>query len=180
VIAYVATAATTLQSVRATTYTEQTTNAQRSIVSSSANDAAAGTGTRQVTITYLDASGNGPYTETVTLNGTTAVNTTNTNICYIEKMDSTSVGSNGSNVGIISLKSTTAGGGTTIGTIAVGDILTFWGHHYVPVNKTANITGLSIGHNGTVVGSGGLFVIKGKSLLTGTTSPEKQYSDFIR
>lgn len=180
VIAYVATAATTLQSVRATTYTEQTTNAQRSIVSSSANDTAAGTGARQVTITYLDASGNGPYTETVTLNGTTAVNTTNTNICYIEKMESTSVGSGGINAGIISLKSATAGGGTTIGTIAVGDILTFWGHHYVPVNKTANITGLSIGHNGTVVGSGGLFVIRGKSLLTGTTSPEKQYSDFIR
>ena len=56
---------TTIKTVERTTYTEQTTNAQRSFASSSANDTAAGTGARTIKITYYDASGNGPYTETV-------------------------------------------------------------------------------------------------------------------
>lgn len=138
--------------IRMTTYNAQTTAAQRSLVSTSANDSSAGTGARQVTIYYLDATGAGPsltqpfYTETVTLNGLTAVNTTNTNICFIEKIIVTSVGSNGSNVGTITLFTGTGGTGTAIGSIGTGNVVTgqgdnftLWAHHYVPKNFTTDV-----------------------------------------
>lgn len=169
---HVTTAATTQVSVRGTTYTEPTTSAQRSIVSTSASDAAAGTGARTVELTYFDSSGNGPYTETITLNGTTAVNTVSTTICYIEKMRVVTAGTGGSNAGTINLKSTTAGGGTTIWSIAIGDNQTFGAHHYTPVGKTTYITGLSVSHNGTTVGSGAAYVIK--SLLLGVANAIEQ------
>lgn len=175
----ITTAATTQVVVRRTAYTEQTTNAQRSIASSSANDTAAGTGARTVTITYLDQTGAGPFTETITLNGTTYVNTTNTNICYIENIQVTTAGSTGSNAGILTLKAATAGGGATIGTVNATDNQTFWAHHYVPTGKEANITGISCGHNGTTVGSGGVFHLKAKSLGV-ANAVELQVSDFVR
>lgn len=157
---YVATTALTKVAMRATVYTEQTSNAQRSVVSGSASDTSAGTGARTVKFVYYDSTGAGPFTETVTLNGTTAVNTVATDICFIEEMEVVTVGSGGSNVGIISLKAATGGGGATIGSIAVGDNVTYWAHHYVPTSKAAYITSLWVGHNGTVVGSGGLFVLQ--------------------
>jgi hypothetical protein len=165
--------------VRRTAYTEQTSNAQRSIVSASANDTAAGTGARTVRITYYTATFTGPFSETITLNGTTPVNTTATNICYIESMEVLTAGSGLSNAGIISLKAATAGGGVTIGTIAASNNQTFWAHHYVPTGKTANVTGISVSHSGTTVGSGGVFVLK--SLPLGVTNAvEEQVSDFVR
>lgn len=129
--------------VRKTTYTEPASNAQRSVASSSASDTAAGTGARTIRITYYTATFTGPFTETITLNGTANVNTVATNICYIERIDVLTVGSNGSNVGTITLFGATAGGGGTVGTIAVGDNETFWTHHYVATGKTCYITGLS-------------------------------------
>ena len=175
----IATAATTQVAVKRTTYTEQTTNAQRSIVSSNANDTSAGTGARTVKITYLDQTGAGPYTETLTLNGTTPVNTTNTNICFIEQIDVVTVGSAGSNAGIISLKAATAGGGATIGTIAATNNQTFWCHHYVPVSKTCNVTGISCSHNGTTVGSGAVFQLYSKPIGV-SNAVVSQVSDFVR
>lgn len=175
----VTTAALTQAAVRKTTYTEQTANAQRSIASANANDSSAGTGARQVKITYLDASGNGPYTETVTLNGVTYVNTVATDICFIEKIEVISVGSTGSNVGILTLKAATAGGGATIVTINATDNRTFLAHHYVPVGKVLNITGLSLNHNGTTVGSGALFILRSKSIGV-ATAVDTQISDFVR
>lgn len=165
--------------VRRTVYTEQTSNAQRSIASASANDAAAGTGARTVRITYLTSTGTGPFTETVTLNGTTYVNTVATNICYIEQIEALTAGSGGTNAGIITLKAATAGGGATIGTINAGDRQTFWAHHYVPTGKEANITGISVSHNGTTVGSGGVFVVKVQT-LNAADQVEIQLSDFVR
>lgn len=176
---YVATAATADVAVRATVYTEQTSDAQRSVVSANAADSGAGTGARQVKLSYYTAAGLGPYEETLTLNGTTAVNTVATNICYIEKLAVTSVGSGGSNAGIISLKAATGGGGVTIWSIAVGDNRTFGAHHYTAAGLTTYITGMSIGHSGTVVGSGGMFVIRARSGFA-TTVPNIQVSDFIR
>lgn len=173
------TAALTATTVRKTTYTEQASNAQRSIVSASANDTAAGTGARTVKITYLDSSGNGPFTETVTLNGVTAVNTIAINICFIEKMEVVTAGSGGVNAGIISLKATTGGGGATIGTIAAGDNATRWAHHYVPVSTTCSITSLWAGHNGTVVGSGGVFFIKALTIGV-ANSVDQQVTDSFR
>lgn len=130
--------------VRNTAYVEQTTNAQRSVVSSSASDASAGTGARTIRITYLDQNYNGFYTETLTLNGTTAVNTVNTNICFVEKIEVLSTGSFGSNVGVISIKTTTGGGGTTFFSIAVSDNTTFQCHHYVPANKIGYIQAINV------------------------------------
>ena len=152
---YTATSAATSKTVRATTYTPQGTNAQRSVNSTSANDTSAGTGARQVKITYLDASGNGPFTETVTLNGTGAVNTVNTNIALIERMDVVAVGSGGGNAGTIQIFTATAGGGSVWGSIAVGDNQTYWAHHYVPVGKTCYVMNLE---GASTVTAGGLTI----------------------
>lgn len=175
----ITTSALTRVLVKRTTYTEQTTNAQRSVASASANDASAGTGARTVRITYLDSTGAGPYTETLTLNGTTGVNTVATNICFIEQIEVLTAGSTGSNVGIITLYSAINKGGVAIGTISATNNQTFWAHHYVPIGKTCNITGISCGHNGTTVGSGALFTINAK-YFTITNAVESQVSDFVR
>lgn len=169
-------AATTSAPVNKTAYTEQTTNAQRSIASASANDTAAGTGARQVKITYLDQTGAGPYTETVTLNGTSYVNTTAVNICYIERMEVVSVGSGGSNAGIITLKAATAGGGATIGTITAADNRTFWTHHYVPTGKTCYVTSLSCSSNSSVAGNGSIATLRAHALGSNLLV---QISDFV-
>lgn len=175
----IVTAAIGITPVRRTTYTEQTTNAQRSIVSANAADASAGTGARTVKITYLDQVGAGPFTETITMNGTTPVNTVSTTICFIEKIEVVTAGSSGSNTGILSLKAATAGGGATIWTIGATDNQTFGSHHYVPTGKTCNITGMSVSHNGTTVGSGAVFILRSKS-LTLANAVESQVSDSVR
>lgn len=175
----IATAAVTRVAVRKTAYTEQTVNAQRSIISSSANDSAVGTGARKVVITYYDQNLAGPFEEEITLNGTTAVNIVATNICYIEKMVVTNAGSTGSNVGIISLKAAINNGGVTIGTIAATDNQTFWAHHYVATGAVCNVTGISVSHNGTAIGSGGLFSLLAKG-LSASDLVDRQVSDFIR
>lgn len=176
---YITTAATTRVAVRATTYTEQTTNAQRSIVSANANDTSAGTGARTVTLTYFDQNLNGPYTETIALAGTTPVNTVATNICFIEDMRVATVGSGGSNAGIISLKAATAGGGVTICSIVAGDNRLFYAMHYVPSSQVTYITGISVSHNGTTVGSGGVFTVNAQAVLT-ANSADVQVSDYVR
>lgn len=175
----VGTSATSQVPVRRTAYTEQTTNAQRSIASANANDSSAGTGARQVKITYYNQTGSGPYTETLTMSGTAAVNTVASDICFIEKMEVTSVGSTGSNVGIITLYAATGGGGGAIGTIAATNKQTFWAHHYVASGKTMKVTGISVSHNGTTVGSGALYTLRAK-IVNVATAPEVQIADFVR
>lgn len=76
-----------------------------SVVSSSANDTAAGTGARTVQIEGYDAS-YAYTTETVTLNGTTPVNTVN-QYARIFNCTVLTVGSNTTNVGNISLTNVT-------------------------------------------------------------------------
>lgn len=177
--------ANTLRAVLATTYNEQTTNAQRSFTSSSASDAAAGVGARQVQITYYDATCVGPFTETVTLNGVAAVATTNTNICFIEKMTVISVGSTGRNVGTITLFVNNTGGGGTIGTIGIGNIIaaqgdnrTFWSHHYVQSGKTASLATLVA--SAVVAGAVATcsFILRSRN-PTVSTSPDVQISEFL-
>lgn len=169
-------ASTALKAVYRTAYNEQTTNAAREIISASANDTAAGTGARTVKITYLDQTGAGPFTETVTMNGTTPVTTTNTNICFIEKMEVITVGSGNSNAGIITLRTIAD---ATIGTIAAGDNITLWSHHYVPTGKTCNITGVSCSNSATVVGGGGVFFVRSKP-INSPNAVETQLTEFIR
>ena len=165
--------------VRKTPYIEQTTNAQRSMASSSANDSVAGTGARTVKIIYYDAAMAGPFTETITLNGVTFVNTTNTNICYIEDIIVQTAGSTGSNVGTLTLKAATAGGGVTISTIAPTDNTTLYAHHYTAVGKTTSIISLNANSTGTSSGHGAIFDIRTQKLLT-VDDAELQVSDIIR
>lgn len=176
---YVTTSVIALAAVRATAYTEQTADAQRSIASASANDAAAGTGARTVRLTYYTAAFAGPYTEDLTLNGTTGVNTVATNICYIEKIEVLTAGSGGSNAGIITLYSAINKGGVAIGTVAIGDNRTFWAHHYIPTGKVLHITSMCLGHNGTTTGSGGLFHLRAKALDV-ANAIDNQISDYVR
>lgn len=172
-----------LTSIRATTYTEQTTNFTGSVKSSSANDASAGTGARTMTITYLDQTGAGPNTETVTFNGTTAVNLVNTNHCFIEKMAVASIGTTGSNAGTLSLFTGAAGAGTTVGSIGfgttvstLGDNTTLWAHHYTPLNKTSTLYLLNAGTTGNQTAS---VALRTNSNPTVATTPENQVSDFV-
>jgi len=67
------------------------------ISSNNANDTSAGTGARTVLITGLDGSHN-EVSETVTLNGTTEVNSANT-YTHVNSMSILTVGSGGSNAG---------------------------------------------------------------------------------
>ena len=82
---------------------------QLEVVSTSASDAAAGTGARTVLIQGLDANWL-PISETVTLNGTTPVTTVNSYL-RVNLMTTTSAGSGGQNAGDLTLR--VAGGGTT-------------------------------------------------------------------
>ncbi len=143
---YVSTASASAVAVRATTYTPGTSNARRSLKSTSANDTNTGTGARTVKITYFDQALNGPFYITVTLNGTTAVDTSATDICFIEHLEVVTSGSGTSNVGVVTLYSATGGGGgSAMGSIAIGDNRTFWAHHYVPPGVTCFLFGLRCG-----------------------------------
>jgi hypothetical protein len=175
----------TLNVVRATAYIEPSSNAQRSIKSSSASDSSAGVGARTLEITYLDSTGAGPYTEVVTLNGTTAVNTVATNICFIEKVIVKTVGSTLVNVGTISLYTTTGGGGTVIGTIGVGNLVaatgdnrTLWGHHYVPTGKTASLATYIISAESGGSGTNATFFFRSTALPV-SSNAEVVISDLI-
>lgn len=141
---YTATSATSGKVIRATTYTPQGTNAQRSVNSTSASDTAAGTGAQKITINYLDTSFT-LQSETVTLNGTGAVNTVSTTIAFIESIVVSQVGSGGGNVGTIQIFTGTAGGGSVWGSIAPSDNQTFWAHHYVPTGVTCYLIAFSAG-----------------------------------
>lgn len=145
-----------LFAVEATPYVEPAAQAQRSIVSTNANDTAAGTGARTVRITYYDNTGAGPFTEIIALNGLVPVNTVAVNIRFIEKMETVTVGTvGGGNLGVISLFTGLGGAGTVIGTIGFGtispgsgDYQTFWGHHYVALGSTCLQPEFNIGSTG--------------------------------
>jgi hypothetical protein len=149
------TTATTEVPVEGSTYTEPTSSAQLSIVSSNAADAAAGTGARTVKITYftLAADGvtvTGPFTEIVTLNGTAAVNTVGTALCYIERMDVMTVGSGGVPAGTLSLHAAIAGGGGVVASINAGELSTFLAHHYVASGHQCHVLDINaLGGNAT-------------------------------
>jgi hypothetical protein len=141
---YTSTSATSGKVIRATTYTPQGAGAQRSVNSTSASDASAGTGARTVTINYLDVNFV-LKSETVTLNGTTAVATVNTDIAFIESIVVATVGSGGGNVGTIQVWTANNGTGSIWGSIAASDNQTFWAHHYVPAGVTCYILGFTAG-----------------------------------
>lgn len=173
VAAYVVTASTTPTTLRATVYTEPSSAQQMELVSSSASDSSAGTGSRIVRVIYYDGSMNGPFTEDITMNGTTPVDTVATNIRFIDSIVSLTVGSNGTNVGTISLRNTA--GSQTFGTIAIGDGRTYWGHHYVGVDKKCFIERLILG----CTGNNGLVMLRSSEVLT-SDSFDRQFTSSIR
>ena len=141
---YLGTTSTTGKPVRATTYTPQGTNAQRSFQSTSANDSISGTGAQILSITYLNTSFQ-LKTDTIWLSGSSPANSNQTDIAFIESMAVTQVGSGGGNAGTISIYTATAAGGSIWGSIAPGDNQTFWAHHYVPSGVTCYILQMSCG-----------------------------------
>lgn len=167
--------------ILATTYNEQTSDAQRSISSASAADTAAGTGARTVRIRYYTSAFAGPFYETVSLNGVTPVNTVATNICFIDELVVLTAGTSGRNAGVITLFAGTGGGGGTIGILGTanlfvdmigspavnGDNKTLWAQHYVPVGKTATFATVT---GGTTGNQTGVIFLVGRGPLV--TSPE--------
>lgn len=110
---------------------------QISLVSSSANDAAAGTGIRTVRIDYLNAS-LASATETVTLNGTTPVNTAATNIRFVVAVTMVTYGSGKSAGGNITISN----GGTTYAYIASGGNRCETSVYMVPTGKKLFVTSI--------------------------------------
>jgi hypothetical protein len=173
----------------ATVYNEPTSEAQRSVSSTVAADAAAGTGARTVRITYQNSALTGPFTEIVTLNGTTTVNTVATNIRFIEKIEVVTAGTSSRNAGVITLFGSTGGGGgtvtsigtqnlfvDTIGSPAVnGDNRTLLAHHYVPSTKTATFSTVT---GGTTGNQNGLMFLVCKN-PTVTNDPETVVGDLL-
>lgn len=134
---YVTTSGSDFTAIRATTFAEMPTGQKRSVASDQTDDYLSGSGARKVMITYYDDQLLGPYYETLFLSGTTAVPTSGTNICYVERMDVVEAGTKLGNVGNISLYSGSSGSGTVMARIAAGDNQTYYSHHYVAANKTA-------------------------------------------
>jgi hypothetical protein len=105
------------------------------IVSTSANDTAAGTGARTILVEGLDSSFN-EISETVTLAGLTNVATANA-YTRINSMMIVSAGSGKTNAGII--RATAQTDGTVTSLISVGYGLSHCGIYTVPNGKTCSI-----------------------------------------
>jgi len=148
------------------------------ISSSSANDTSAGTGARTITISGLDANYD-EISESVTLNGQTAVNTTQSFLRVFRIIVSTA-GSGGQNAGVIYAGTGTVTSGVPAnkyGTIAVGDnqtLMCFW---TVPRGYTAFLYQIDISMNTEVANkfgtvslvarpNGGVFNVKDKFALS--------------
>jgi len=111
------------------------------ISSSSADDTSAGTGARTVTIVGLDGSYN-QVSESITLNGQTAVNTTNSYL-YVNGFYVASTGSNGANAGNINAGTgvVTAGVPAVLyDIIATGYNNRTTAHYCVPAGYTGYLT----------------------------------------
>jgi hypothetical protein len=136
-----ATVGTTYETVwsESTVYVYPTTATIIKISSSDANDTAAGTGARTVTIYGLDANYN-QINETVSLSGQTAVNTTNSYLRVFHLMVNTA-GSGGAAAGSIY-----AG----VGTVTTGKPATVYGVYTADGGATACIYTVPAGYTGYI------------------------------
>lgn len=115
-------------------WTQVTSAVTSNFASSSANDTAAGTGARTLTVTGIDGSYN-EVTETLTLNGTSNVATANS-YWHIHRVLVATAGSGGTAAGTIT--ATATGGGTPVtATIVLGGNQTTQSVYQVPANYTA-------------------------------------------
>lgn len=108
------------------------------ILSSSVNDAAAGTGARTVLINGLDASYN-PLSQLLTLNGTTAV-AVPTQLFRIQSALIMSAGSGGVNAGDITIRD--AGAGTARAVLQLGYGITKQSQFTVPTGFTLSVNSI--------------------------------------
>lgn len=107
------------------------TGVQLSFVSSSVNDAAAGTGLRTLSIGYIEHSTLLAKTETITMNGTTPVLTVATNIRFVNSLTMLTAGSGGKNAGTI----TATNGGLTYGAMTPGHRVQASSYRMTPAGK---------------------------------------------
>lgn len=121
---------------------------QMRVVSTSANDTAAGTGSRQIELHYLDAN-YAEHDEHIILNGTTPVSTVATNIFRVLGCHSIAVGSGGVAAGNISIQNTA--GTVTYGYISAGVNTMLQAIFTVPAGKKMYIFGWD-GGSGTAAG----------------------------
>lgn len=173
---YLPTSSTSNLTIRGTTYTPQTNAAQRSVGSSDAADTLAGAGAQKVKITYYNNLVEGPFTEIVDMNGTTPVNTTATDIAFIEEMQVVQVGANGGNTGTIFLYIGLAGAGGAYASIAPEDNITYWCHHYVPPDMHCYITMIA----GSATAVAGRFSLQYVNPIAGQTAPQISPDAVIR
>lgn len=167
-------------------YVAPTTARVHAIVSSSANDTSAGTGMRTVLIRGI----NGSYaatSETITLNGTTPVNTVNSYL-HIHLMQSQTAGSGGVNAGAIT--ATAATDATITCQMDIGEGQSASAIYLVPTGYTAYVMRIRARMNQSTANSAatiGLFTIPfGLSLQlktsigvnnTGSSFIELDYTD---
>lgn len=123
------------------TYTFPAAAQTLDVVSSSGNDTSAGTGARTIELFGLDGSYD-EVSETVTLNGTSAVTTSNTYLRFNRGIVRTA-GSGGQNAGTITIDQTTSG--TVVAGISPGINQTQLGVYTVPNNTTAYMMGVNVG-----------------------------------
>lgn len=141
-----------------TDYTFPAAQQQMEVVSSNAADAAAGTGVRKVKIYYLDNTF-AEKTEVVTLNGTTAVPTTATDIFRINYFRAEEVGSGGAaagNIDIRNLADTPIYDRIIAGETASKTVL-----YTVPKDKVLYVTDLLFSAGATATGKRTTFTSRG-------------------
>ena len=145
--------------VSAAAHVEQASQAQRSIVSTSAyDDNPSGSGAKIVRLVYLDSNYN-QFTEDLQMNGTAAVNTVGTTIRFVQSLK---VISGTAAAGTISLKTAINGGGTNICQITSATDQAFLCHHYIPAGRRCFLLGW-----GAVVTDDASMRLKGQSLIDG-------------
>lgn len=130
------------QSFAQSTYTEPTTSSQWNVLSSSASDAAAGTGARKVKITYYKESAGiitGPFSEIVTLNGITAVNMVETAARFLEDVRCVEFGTGALPVGSITVRTAA---NATIYAHPASQPDAYIAHHYVTNARTCFVNAM--------------------------------------
>ena len=131
------------------TYSWPTSAAATTIVSDSADDAAAGTGARTVQIQGLDAN-YGLLTQTVTLNGATPVSVP-TALIRVFRMKVATAGSGETNAGNVDVKHST----TILARVTAGFGQTLMALYTIPLGKVGRLAGwhanIKVSNNGTQV-----------------------------
>lgn len=127
-----------IAAIRRNAYTEPSSSSQCKFSSSSTSDRATGPGLRKLRVVYYDDAGgtlNGPYTEDITMNGTTPVTMTGS-ARFIESLTAIELGSGNGPVGTITV---TTNANVTICKWTGKEPQTQWGHHFVPSGKTCMV-----------------------------------------